>query len=67
VADTTENRPAQRRKAVIDFLHTGDLAIPRRYHAGWIVVAKRRFKLDLHLPKVYADPRFVLYRLRTKR
>jgi hypothetical protein len=66
VADTTENRPTQRRKAVIDFLRTGDLAIPRRYHAGWVVVARRRFKLDLHLPKVYEDPRFVLYRLRSR-
>jgi hypothetical protein len=63
VADTKENRPKQRRRAVIDFLRTGSLAIPRRYHAQWIVVATRRFDLSLRLPKVYADARFTLYRL----
>jgi hypothetical protein len=63
VADTIENKPDERREAVIDFLGSGDLAIPRRYHADWIVVAKHRFRLDLPLPKVYEDRRFVLYRL----
>jgi hypothetical protein len=64
VADTRENRPYERRKAVVDFFRTGSLAIPRRYHARWIVVAQRRYELELHLPRVYEDERFVLYRLR---
>ena len=38
VADTKANRPLARRADVIDFLLTGDLAIPRRYHAGWLVL-----------------------------
>ena len=53
----------ERRQDVIDFLGSGNLAIPRRYHADWIVVARRRFDLDLPLPKVYEDQRFVLYKL----
>ena len=63
VADTKENNPMERREDVIDFLGSGSLAIPRRYHADWIVVAKHRFRLDLPLPKAYEDRRFVLYRL----
>jgi hypothetical protein len=63
VADTKENKPQQRRQAVINFFDSGKLAIPRRYHADWIVVPKHRFPLDLPLPKVYEDQRFDLYRL----
>jgi hypothetical protein len=64
VADTSENRPYERRKAVIRFFATRNLAIPRRYHARWIVIAKRRFApLELKLPRAYEDNRFVLYRL----
>ncbi|MDX6503002.1 MAG: hypothetical protein QOE29_127, partial [Gaiellaceae bacterium] len=61
VADTGKNRPHQRRAAVLRFLRTGDLAIPRRYHAGWLVVA--RGGPSVKLPPVYADSRFKLYRL----
>jgi uncharacterized protein DUF6541 len=64
VADTKDNYPEARRGDVIDFLNSGSLSIPRRYHADWIVVARRRFDLHLHLPKAYADSRFVLYRVR---
>jgi hypothetical protein len=63
VADTKENAPDERRQAVINFLGSGNLAIPRRYHADWIVVATHRFALDLPLPKAYEDQRFVLYKL----
>ena len=66
VADTKENNPMKRREDAIDFLGSGSLAIPRRYHADWIVVAKHRFRLDLPLPKVYEDRRFVLYRLSSR-
>jgi len=63
VADTKDNYPNERRHDVIKFLRSGSLSVPRRYHAQWIVVAKRRFDLPLHLPKVYSDSRFALYRL----
>ena len=63
VADTKDNYPNERRDDVIKFLNSGSLSIPRRYHAQWIVVAKRRFDLPLKLPKVYSDQRFDLYRL----
>jgi hypothetical protein len=66
VADTKQNNPMERRQDVIDFLATGSLAIPRRYHADWIVVSKHRFHLDLLLPKAYEDRRFVLYRLSSR-
>ena len=48
---------------MIKFLNSGSISIPRRYHAQWIVVAKRSFDLPLKLPKVYSDQRFDLYRL----
>jgi hypothetical protein len=63
VADTKDNYPNERRDDVIRFLNSGSLSIPRRYHAQWIVVAKRRFDLPLKLPKVYSDTRFDLYKL----
>ena len=63
VADTVENRPYERRKAVIEFLRTGDLSIPRRYGAEWIVINTRRFDRPLDLPRAYQDDRFILYRL----
>jgi hypothetical protein len=65
VADTAKNRPYERREDVRRFLRTGDLRVPRRYGAEWIVVHRPSTKLDLPLPRVYADSRFVLYRLRT--
>ena len=63
VADTKDNYPQQRRDRVIRFLRTGNVAIPRRFHADWIVVADRRFDLELDLPKAYEDSRFTLYRV----
>ncbi len=63
VADTTNNRPYERRKDVIEFFRTRNVRIPRGYGAGWIVIAKRRFNLPLQLPRAYEDGRFVLYRV----
>ena len=40
VADTGTNRPHERERDVVRFLRTGDLAIPRRYGAGWLVLAR---------------------------
>jgi uncharacterized protein DUF6541 len=64
VADTKANRPYQRRADAKEFFRTGDLAIPRRYGATWLVVKTARSKLKLDLPKAYADRDYVLYRLR---
>jgi len=63
VADTTENRPYRRRDDNIDFFASGDLRIPRRYSAGWIVVDTSRFDLRLDLPIEYRDERYVLFRM----
>jgi hypothetical protein len=64
VANTRANHPYGRRNDARRFLATADLAIPRRYHAGWIVVDRhRRPKPVLDLPRVYRDGSYVLYRL----
>jgi hypothetical protein len=63
VADTKANRPYRRREDVRQFFETGNLAIPRRYGATWLVVKRPRSKLRLDLPRVYADAQYVLYRL----
>ncbi|HUH15705.1 MAG TPA: hypothetical protein VML35_07460 [Gaiellaceae bacterium] len=63
VADTEQNRPYERRAANIRFFATGDLEIPRRAGAGWLVVDGNRFDLAPSLPQVYADERYRLYRL----
>jgi hypothetical protein len=64
VADTKANRPYRRREDALLFMRTGDLAIPRRYRAGWILVDRARFHPELGLLPVYADRRYALYRLR---
>jgi hypothetical protein len=64
VADTKANRPYERRADAQAFLRNGNLAIPRRYGATWLVLDRQRSRLKLDLPQVYADPTYVLYRLR---
>ncbi len=63
VADTEKNRPYERARDARRFLRTGDLAIPRGSGAAFVVLDRRRTKLDLDLPVVYRDARFTLYRL----
>ncbi len=64
VADTDENRPYERRDDANRFGRTGDLAIPRRYRADFVLVSRDRWpRLDLSRPVVYRDGRYVLYRL----
>jgi hypothetical protein len=63
VADTTRNRPYDRARDMHRFLRRGDLAIPRRYGAEWILLDRHRTRLHLRLPKVWADARYTLYRL----
>jgi hypothetical protein len=65
VARTKQNRSRQRlRDAARFYTQGGDLDIPRYYGARWIVVDLKRHRLKLHLPRAYADRRYVLYRLR---
>jgi hypothetical protein len=61
VASTEENRPFERAEDAREFLRTGDLAIPRRYGAGYLVVDRLRLRRDFDLEELYRDPRFVLY------
>jgi hypothetical protein len=64
VADTTANRPFERRTDAVRFFRDGDLAIPRRYEADWVIADRRRhpsFRADL--PVAYRDGRYTLYRL----
>ena len=64
VADTDENRPYERRDDANRFGRTGDLSIPRRYRADFVLVRRDRWpRLDLSRPVVYRDGRYVLYRL----
>jgi hypothetical protein len=62
VADTRANRPADRRRDLLRFLRTGNLVIPRHYHAGWLVL--RRHQLTgLRGHVVYRDATFRVIRL----
>ena len=63
VADTKPNRPFARRRDAERFLLTGDLAIPRRYGAQFVVVDLGRHVPRLALPRLYRDSRYALYRL----
>jgi hypothetical protein len=65
-SDTKANHPNRRdRDAQLFFSAGGPLSVPRRYGAQWLLVDRvldgdKRFPL----PQVYADGRYVLYRLR---
>ncbi|PWU24605.1 MAG: hypothetical protein C5B48_05510 [Candidatus Rokuibacteriota bacterium] len=63
VADTKANRPYARRRDAQRFFRTGDVAIPRRYHADFVLLRRLRYRISPRLPRIYADPRFELYRL----
>jgi len=67
VADTTKNRPYERRRDVLRFFSTGDLAILRRYGAGWLVVDRKRFDVPQQLrdaDPAYRDERYALYEVK---
>ena len=63
VADTMDNRPYERARDARLFLRTGDLAIPGRYGAEYLVVDRVRGRRDFDLQELYRDDRYVLYRL----
>jgi hypothetical protein len=62
VADTKANRPTARKIAIVRFFRTGDLSIPARWHANWLVVDDDRFNVHPAWTKVYSDDRYSLYR-----
>jgi hypothetical protein len=64
VADTKANRPYARQADAKRFQRTGDLAIPRRYGAGWLVVDAKRAPPKPALQQVYGDARYTLYTLK---
>ena len=43
------------------YFRTGDVGILDRYHAGWLVVDKRRFDVRPPWQLVYEDERYALY------
>jgi hypothetical protein len=62
VASTEKNRPFERAADAREFVETGDLAIPVRYGADYLVVDRLRTRRAFRLQELYRDPRFVLYR-----
>jgi hypothetical protein len=63
VADTEENRPYERARDGRAFLATGDITIPERYGATYLVVDRLRQKRAFDLQQLYRDDGFVLYRI----
>jgi hypothetical protein len=61
VADTKANFPYGRRKATIRYFLTGDIRIPERLRATWLVVDRTRFQVRVPWRLVYADARYALY------
>jgi hypothetical protein len=62
VADTKANDPAGRRLAWLEFARTQNLAIPRHYGAGWLVLRGAE-RVGPGPRLVYRDGRFRVYRL----
>lgn len=66
VADTKANRPYARAADVLRFLQTARLAIPRGYHAGWLVLRAHELVRKVErqgLRPAYRDTRYVVFRL----
>jgi hypothetical protein len=63
VASTEQNRPFERAADARRFFRTGDLSIPRRYGAEFLLVDRARTRRPFALQELYRDSRYVLYRL----
>lgn len=61
VADTKRNRPYVRRAQWRRFNRTGELGIPKRCGAAWLVIDRDRFDTRPGLPVAYRDGRYVVY------
>jgi hypothetical protein len=62
VANTDANRPYARKADLNRFLRSGSLAIPRSYHAGWLVL-DRGERVRGNPKLVYRDNQFRVFRL----
>ena len=63
VADTKRNRPYVRRARWLRFNRTGELGIPKRCGARWLVIDRGRFSTAPALAVAYRDGRYVVYEL----
>ena len=63
VADTKRNHPYVRRAQWRRFNKTGELEIPRRCGAAWLVIDRDRFDTRPELSVAYRDGRYTLYRI----
>ncbi|MEI7759727.1 MAG: DUF6541 family protein [Thermoleophilia bacterium] len=63
VADTGRNRPTVRRAQWRQFNATGEIGIPRRCGATWLVIDRSRFSTAPDLAVAYRDGRYVVYRV----
>jgi hypothetical protein len=66
VANTRPNHLSERKSAVLRFLRTHDLSIPRNWHAGWLVLRRDEPVGAIErqgLRPVYQDGGFVVFRL----
>ena len=63
VADTKPNRPYVRRARWIRFNRTGELGIPKRCGATWLVIDRKRFSTAPDLAIAFRDGRYVVYEL----
>jgi hypothetical protein len=66
VANTKPNRVRDRKRAVLRFLRTRDLSIPRNWHADWLILRSNEPVAAIEddgLQPVYRDARFVVFRL----
>ena len=61
VADTRRNRPYVRRNWWQRFNRTGELGIPKRCGATWLVIDRNRFSTAPNLASPYRDDRYVVY------
>jgi len=62
VADTKRNHPYVRRDQWLRFNRTGELGIPRRCGATWLLIDSKQSAVRPRLPVVYRDARYILYR-----
>jgi len=63
VANTEANRPYERAADAKRFLRTGDLSIPARYGAEYLVLDRTRTDVEPELEELFRDSRFSLYRM----
>ena len=67
VADTSANRPIERRRDAVRFFRDGDLTVAERYGVDWVIADRRRYpEFRSDLPVAYRDARYTLYRFESR-